>query len=375
MKTKQITLKHLMIDDSKCIGIQFYPDKTIQTLVKELPNPKWSKNDEMVYVHNNKENLRAIFKAFKGIARIDATQFFTNRPIRQGRENVDVAWFRKRKTSPGYRSCPEEYLMKLELRRYSNNTVRAYVSHFENLINYYKNKELLAIDEYDIRLYMQHLAQQHRSDAYLNQAINAIKFYFEVVLGMPNRFYAIERPRKKQTLPKVISKEEVQNMLSSTRNIKHRCIISLLYSAGLRRSELLKLKPAHIDSKRMLIFVEQGKGNKDRLTLLSRTMLKELREYYIAYKPKTWLFEGGEGKKYSTTSVLKIVEKAALNARIGKKVTPHTLRHSFATHLLESGTDLRYIQSLLGHGSSKTTEIYTHVAVSSFNGIINPLDS
>ena len=191
---------------------------------------------------------------------------------------------------------------------------------------------------------------------------------------MPNRFYSIERPRKKQTLPKVLAKEEVKAMIACTRNIKHRCIISLLYSAGLRRSELLNLKLTDIDSNRMLIRIEGAKGGKDRMTLLSESVLNNLRTYFKEYQPKNWLFEGPRQEQYSGSSVGRIIMNASKNAGIRKKVTPHMLRHSFATHLMENGTDLRYIQTLLGHSSSKTTEIYTHVAVNSFKSIKNPLD-
>ena len=156
--------------------------------------------------------------------------------------------------------------------------------------------------------------------------------------------------------------------------MKHKCIVSLLYSAGLRRSELLNLKVTDIDSKRMLIRVEGAKGNKDRMTIWSVRLLEDLRMYFKEYKPKKWLFEGIKGSKYSGESVVKIIKRSAIKAKIKRNITPHTLRHSFATHLLENGTDLRYIQSILGHSSSKTTEIYTHVAINSFNSIKNPLD-
>ena len=201
-------------------------------------------------------------------------------------------------------------------------------------------------------------------------AINAIKFYYEMVLGMPNRFYSIERPRKESKLPKVLSKEEIISIINHTNNIKHKCIVSLLYSSGLRRNELLELKLQDIDSKRMVIRVEQAKGNKDRYTVLNKSVLDDLRKYFKIYKPKTYLFENPiSDNKYSSSSVLQIVVKSAKNAGIKERVTPHMLRHSFATHLLESGTDIRYIQLLLGHNSTKTTEIYTHVATNSFTDI------
>ena len=175
-------------------------------------------------------------------------------------------------------------------------------------------------------------------------------------------------------IPIILSKDEARKLIESTNNIKHKCIVGLLYSAGLRRSELLNLKIFDIDSSRMLIHVRGAKGNKDRFSLLSKTILEDLRIYFKEWRPKEYLFESINNGKYSENSVSKIVKNASIKAKLKKRVTPHTLRHSFATHLLEAGTDLRYIQILLGHNSTKTTEIYTHVATSSFNSIKNPLD-
>ena len=328
----------------------------------------------MAYIANKKENLDAIFKKFRGIAWINCNHFFPNRPVSQNNKPIGVDWFRKRTLRPGYRPCPEEYLTKLELKKYALSTAKTYISCFEPFLNFYKDVELTKLDENDIRNYLKHLVQAGKSNSYLNQAVNSIKFYYEVVLEMPNRFYAIERPRKEHKLPKVLSSEEVRKMIGSTSNIKHRCIVSLLYSAGLRRSELLHLKVSDIDSDRMLVRVDDSKGKRDRFTLLSEYTLKELRNYWLAYRPKVYLFEGATGGRYSAESVLKIVRRSATKSNIKKTVTPHMLRHSFATHLLESGTDLRYIQTLLGLSSSKTTEIYTHVAVQQYRNIVNPLD-
>lgn len=371
---KSITLYHLMINNQKMVGIKFSPDKLIQGLIKGLPNPKWSKEYNMAYIANTKDNLGIIFNTFKGVVWINYNRFLTNRPISAKNETVDVEWFRKRKPIPEYRLCPEEYLLKLELKRYANSTVRTYVSFFEMFINHFKEKELNTIDESDIRAFLQSLIHKNVSNAYLNQAINAIKFYYEVVLGMPNRFYDIERPRKESKLPKVISKEEILAIIENTNNIKHRCIVELLYGSGLRRSELLNLKIVDVDSKRMLVKVVGGKGKKDRLTLLSKSALEDLRIYFKDWKPQKYLFEGRKASQYSAESVLNVVKRAAEKAGIRQTVTPHVLRHSFATHLLESGVDLRQIQVLLGHSSSKTTEIYTHVATNTFKEIKNPLD-
>jgi len=367
---RSITLKHLLIDNKKCIGLQYHADRITQALVNQLPGLQWSDQFNMHYIPNNESNLTLLFKKLKGFVWINGNYFFRDKPLKDSVETLGVEWYRNRKYKEGFRQCPEDYLRKLELKKYSISTVKNYVKCFEAFINHYKDEELIALNENDIRDYLQKLVQEKRSTSYINQAINAIKFYYEVVLGMPNRFYDIERPRKEYKLPKVLSKQEAIAIIDNTNNIKHRCIVSLLYSSGLRRSELLNLKINDIDSNRMLIKIKQAKNNKDRLTVLSQSVLDDLRIYYQAYKPKIYLFEGLEpGKKYSPSSVLKIVYRAGIKARIKEKVSPHMLRHSFATHLLENGTDLRHIQILLGHNSTKTTEIYTHVATNTFMNV------
>lgn len=372
--SQHITLKHLLINNKKCIGLEFYANKALNIIIQELDELHWNEEFNIYYLPNSKQNLDAVFKLFKGVAWVDSKYFFRHTRSKQLDETFDVSWFRKRKRLDDYKFCPENYLLKLELKRYANNTVKSYVSCFEDFINHYKDEVIDNLDENDIRNYLQNLVQTNKSNSYINQAINSIKFYYEVVLGMPNRFYAIERPRKDKKLPIVLSKENVRKMIDITDNIKHRCIISVLYSAGLRRSELLNLKSTDIDSSRMLIRVINAKGNKDRYTLLSTKTLADLRVYFKLYRPNTYLFEGAYGAQYSPNSVGKVVANAAIKAGIKMPVSPHILRHSFATHLLESGTDLRYIQLLLGHSSTKTTEIYTHVAKSSFDSIKNPLD-
>lgn len=357
------------------IGIKFYPDKVIQALIKGLPNVKWSEKYGMVVLPNKRDNLTLIFNTFRGVCWINSHSFFPNKPINDNNEELCIDSFRKRTPKKDWRYCPQEFYQKLEIRKYSLNTARIYIHMFEGFINFHKSiNDLMSINEQDISAYLLHLVREKKSDSYINQAINAIKFYYEVVMGMPNRFYAVERPFKKESLPRVLSMQQIFAMIDATYNIKHKCIISLLYSSGLRRGELLNLKITDIHSDRMMIRVNEGKGRKDRFTLLGQRMLLDLRNYYTQYKPKEYLFEGASGKKYTGSSVAKIVARAARKSGIKEKVTPHMLRHSFATHLLENGTDLRSIQSLLGHNSVKTTQIYTHVAVNGLNNIKNPLD-
>lgn len=374
---KQIKLKHLLINNEKKIGLQFYPNKVIQALIKTLPEVKWSNKFNMVYLPNNKANLDLIYTTFKGVAWVDGKYFYTNRPLHDTvneNKQFSAQLYRDRMVDKGYRQCPEDYLLKLELKKYARNTAKTYIGMFEGFINYYKETPISNLGEHEIRAYLSYQISLGRSDSMLNQIINSIKFYYEIVLGMPNRFYEIERPQKKERLPEVLSKEEIQRIISCTNNIKHRCILSTIYSAGLRVSELINLKIKDLDSDRMMIRIENSKGGKDRYTLLSNSLLKDLRKYYIEYKPKNYLFEGQFGQEYTACSVRKILKKCCVKAGIRKQVRTHTLRHSFATHLLEQGTDLRSIQTLLGYGNISTTEIYTHIANNSMKNIKNPLD-
>ncbi|SDB50605.1 Site-specific recombinase XerD [Flavobacteriaceae bacterium MAR_2010_188] len=371
---KHITLKHLLIGGKKYIGLKYYSDKVLDSLIKNLKDVEWSKEFAMNYLPNNKANLESIFKLFRGVAWINTNSFLERSGSKQLDETFDVAWFRKRSLSNGHKKCPDSYLDKLEIKRYSNNTVKSYVSAFEGFINHYPGVDIDNLDDNHVRKFLMNQIRNKCSNSQVNLTINSIKFYYEKVLGMPNRFYDLERPRKKQKLPVVLSKGEARAMIEATENLKHRCIISLLYSAGLRRGELLALRPTDIESERMMVKVEDAKGNKDRYTLLAKSTLNDLRQYYRAFRPTTYLFEGRDGEMYSASSVASIIGSAATKAGIRKKVTPHTLRHSFATHLLENGTDLRYIQLLLGHNSTKTTEIYTHVASTGFAAVKNPLD-
>jgi integrase/recombinase XerD len=275
-----------------------------------------------------------------------------------------------------YRYCPEEYSMKLIELRYSEKTIKLYNGLFEEFINYYPTYDIKTIDEPMIIQFLRYLVTERKiSITYQNQSINAIKFYYEKVLGGQRKFYFIDRPKKEKALPSVLSTEEVKAILNATENIKHKAILMTIYSSGLRISEAISLKIKDIDSERMQIRIEQAKGKRDRYTLLSEKNLHILRAYFKEYRPQIWLFEGLKlGEQYSTRSIQNIFHASVQKAGIIKDVSVHTLRHSFATHLLENGTDIRYIQSLLGHSSSKTTEIYTHITTKGFDQIKSPLD-
>ncbi len=264
---------------------------------------------------------------------------------------------------------------KLTVLRYSTSTHHSYHFMFREFLKQMYPKPLHQITKWDILQYQNHLVKVKKvSRSYQNQSVNAIKFYLEQVLGHDRQFFEIDRPKKIHRLPQVLSLSEVQKILKCTQNLKHKAILTTLYSSGLRVGELISLKIGDIDSASMRIWVREGKGVKDRITVLSPLLLQLLRAYYGDYKPKKYLFEGPNNKPYSASSVRKILARAVKKAGICKEVHTHTLRHSFATHLLENGTNLRYIQMLLGHTNPKTTEIYTHVSTKKLEEIKSPLD-
>lgn len=277
------------------------------------------------------------------------------------------------RTGEGYSF--EDLRRELGSRKYSYKTIKGYLYYNKDFINY-AGKDPSEINDEDIKDYLAYLSEKKgAATSTLNQAINAFKFYYGTVLK--KKFaYEVRRPRKDKKLPVVLSQDEVARILTSVENIKHRAILMLVYSAGLRVGEVVRLKPEDIDDKRMLIHIRGAKGRKDRYTMLSDIALNVLREYQGHYKPESWLFEGARPGRYlSTRSAEKIFEHACQKSEIRKDVSVHTLRHSFATHLLEGGTDLRYIQEILGHQHSKTTEIYTHVSTKSIGKIKSPLDT
>ena len=264
----------------------------------------------------------------------------------------------------------------LNYRRYSQNTVKTYSDALEVFFRFFNDRppEIINIDDL-FQFNTEYILKKNLSASYQNQVINAIKLFYRNRFNRTMEVDFIQRPRREKRLPNVLSKNEVKSILEAPTNLKHRAMLSLIYACGLRRSELLNLTLKDILSERGLLFIRQSKGKKDRVVPISIKLIEMLRDYYKAYKPKTWLFEGQEvGKKYSERSIQLVLNQAVEKAKIVKPVSLHWLRHSYATHLLENGTDLRYIQELLGHSSSRTTEIYTHVSTRNLQQIRSPFD-
>jgi len=259
--------------------------------------------------------------------------------------------------------------------RYSESTRRTYLGMFREFLKYTYPKPLHSISREDILEFQHYLVDVRKvSRSYQNQSINAIKFFSEKVLGHPREYFELRRPKRVNKLPVVFSKGEVHKLLGTVTNLKHRTILSTIYASGLRMSEVVNLKITDIDSANNRILINEAKGAKDRITLLSNDQLTLMRQYFRQYRPKVYLFESRGNKQYSASSIRKIFHRAKKRAGISKKATVHTLRHSFATHLLENGVSLRHIQVLLGHSSPKTTEIYTHISTQNLMDIKSPFE-
>ncbi|MCR9174262.1 MAG: site-specific integrase [bacterium] len=266
----------------------------------------------------------------------------------------------------------ENYLRQ---RRYSENTIQTYTGALKVFQNFLLPLPLSNTTEEDVeRFNKEQIISRKLSASYQNQVINALKLYFLRFESTQFNTNNIERPREGYQIPVVLSLKETERLLLSIRNMKHKAMITLIYSSGLRSGELLNLRISDIDSDRMILSVRGGKGNKDRDVPLSPTALRILREYYKIYRPKDFLFNGANGGRYSPSSLRRVFQRALNDAGIRKKASLHTLRHSYATHLLESGVNLRYIQEILGHKSPKTTQIYTHVSSEGSRRVESPLE-
>ena len=288
--------------------------------------------------------------------------------------STPVAHYRT-KLTPAKALELRDFAHYLKSQRYSPSTQSCYLGFVSSFLGYYATIESCKITHYDVHKYNAEVILRSKySVSYQRQFIGALKLFFSYVVESSIDTKALERPMREKKLPEVLSKEEVMKLIKQINNLKHRVLVTTLYSSGLRISELLSLTLIDIDSQRMLIHVRLGKGRKDRVVKLSEANLFLLRQYFKVYKPIKYLFEGPAKGQYSAASVRKVITRACIKAGIKKKVSPHTLRHSYATHLLELGVDLRYVQAMLGHSRPETTMIYTHVSTIKIQDLANPFD-
>ncbi|MNK58853.1 Tyrosine recombinase XerC [compost metagenome] len=334
------------------IAVYFENDAQLIARFKKLKGAKWSASLKVWHLPNTVE-YRTKFKLPEKII---------------GKQNI-------LKINEVNKKAYQAYIDTLYLKAYSLATIKTYTSEFAQLLYVIEAKPVNELTIEQLKSYLLYCLRELKlSENQVHNRINAIKFYFEKVLKQAQVAIEIPRPKKPSLLPKVIASEDIAKMINETNNLKHKTILMLAYGMGLRVSEIIDLAISDIDSKRMQVHIRGAKGKKDRYTNLPEAILPILRAYYIAYKPKKYLFEGQFSEKYSIRSAQQVFKQSLLRAKINKEVSIHSLRHSFATHLLEQGTDISYIQKLLGHNNIKTTLIYAQVGKKDLRGVISPLD-
>lgn len=343
--------------------IKFDYDETLISLIRSIQGTSWSKSLKAWYILNTKDNLNIILKLFEKITTVDFSKIGKSAPF-------------KRNLTEEQKQLLNQFYLFLKGKRYSQSTIQTYTFFIADFINFHTKTPLAELTNRAVELFIETVfMERNYSVSSQRQFISALKIFTVFCPQTKIHNLSLERPKKSRILPSVLSQEEVLRIIQLTKNLKHRAIIVLLYSSGLRIGEVTNLLLKNIDILRRQIKVEKGKGRKDRFVVLATSYLPLLQNYLTTFKPALYFIEGPTGKKYSESSIRKFLFRSVQKAGISKKVTPHTLRHSYATHLLENGVGLRHIQELLGHAKPETTMIYTHVAKKDLLDIQSPLDT
>jgi integrase/recombinase XerD len=382
---KQVILKPLYHRGQESIGIYFENSASLNSIVKKLPKAKWSQTNKCWYVPLGKEDFQHISKTLQGIAAINYQELKIYLEKRKTVTSIKKSSGQKpvvTSQAPSLSLVTNDNLQQVEwmvktllLKAYSQNTIRLYKDEMMTLIKLLGDKPVQSLKKEHIKSYLLWQLQTKKySETKVHTTMNALKFYFEQVLGNEKIFIEIPRPKKPFQLPSVHSEQQVKKIIDAKENMKHKTMLMTGYSAGLRISEIINLKIKDIDSSRMVITIRQAKGKKDRQVPLSLKLLEQLRIYYKTYKPKIYLFEGADGGQYAIRSLQNVFQSAKKGSGNNKPGGMHSLRHSYATHLMEGGTDIRIIQELLGHNSIKTTQRYTHVSKQQIGKVQSPLD-
>ncbi|WP_460219300.1 tyrosine-type recombinase/integrase [Psychroserpens sp. MEBiC05023] len=366
MKTAQITLKPKYHKKVEQILICFDYNWTIINLVKTIPGRRWSNSLQHWYVKRSPEMLEIIHEALSNYT-INDSEVVSSPELVLTHDLTQL--------TAEQRQILNEFYIYLKGKRYSQSTVRTYTQLVADCLAYYHLKPVKTITNRDIEKYIEAIyIKRNYSISKQRQFISALKVFKGFYPDITFNDLELVRPHKDRRLPTVLSKEEVIRLIQVTKNLKHRAIIAMIYSCGFRISELLSLELGHIDISRRQILIKNSKGRKDRYVIIAESFLPLLHNYLNTYLPKRYFVEGHQQQQYSAESVRHFLRRSCKQAQIYKRVTPHTLRHSYATHLLEDGIDLRYIQELLGHSRPETTMIYTHVAKKDLLCIKSPLD-
>ena len=373
---KQLFIEHGLHNNRMKLFVKFDYDAKAIELIKTLPGVKWSQTEKKWHIGYHPEALNHIRNTFKHTGVYIQTLNDVNDVEKPRPTEIKKPSDALPDLDKPQKEKIDQFRNWLRSKRYSESTIGTYVDSIQTFLRYYATKNPNEITNDDLIAFNNnYILANNYSASYQNQVVNAVKLFFRTIENKQLQPELIHRPKTQKLLPNVLSKEEIKLILNAHSNIKHKTMLSLIYSCGLRCGELLALKPIQIDSKRNIVLLKNAKGKKDRIVPLSPKILEMLRDYYKLYKPTIYLFEGQTaGSTYDARSLQLILKQALQKTGIRKPVTLHWLRHSYATHLLESGTDLRYIQELLGHSSSKTTEIYTHVSTKSIQQIKSPFD-
>ncbi|RYE00893.1 MAG: integrase [Sphingobacteriales bacterium] len=384
MELPVVTLTAFYHRGAERIGLRFEREPELVATVRALEGARWSRTHRCWYINLGQEAYESLKEAFAGKANLHLDALRTYLQERKallaatGKTELSRPRSELLQSNPlsdANREAYRKFTELLQLKGYSKNTLRTYGNEFHFLLRQLGECPVQGMTKEQVQSYLLLLLQQyHYSDLHVHTAVNALKFFFEQVEGRGKEFYDLPRPKKAQTLPPVLAPKEVEQLILKETNLKHRALLMTAYSGGLRVSELVHLKFADIDRARMVLYVRQGKGKKDRMVPLSPVLLTMLEEYVRKYRPKEYVFEGETGGPYSVRSAQLVLQSAKQRAGIVKKGSVHMLRHSFATHLLERGTDIRYIQTLLGHNDLRTTARYAHVAKRPLSQIRSPLD-
>ncbi len=371
---RTITIKPLEHKGRAAYQLHLPYNSELKDLLKSLPYVHWSATYKCFYAFCDAISFGKLYKQLRDLdLYVDYSQIQKSRAF-----PAPVKAPKRLKLPPLLENKQQEmgrFVRWMQEKRLSKSTVNTYQAVTALFLQYLQLKQATEPDALWIqRFNHDYILLSGHSVSYQNQCINGIKKYF-IFKNLELEGMNIVRPQKPRYLPEVLSSSEIKAIFDHTHNLKHKTLLSLIYSAGLRIGEAIDLRVRDIDSKRMLIHIKMAKGKKDRYTLLSPSFLLLLRDYYKAYRPKEYLFEGQSGEQYSSKSAQQVLKKAVKLCGIERRITLHTLRHSFATHLLENGTDIRYIQALLGHNSPKTTMLYTHVSSTSIQKIKNPFDN
>lgn len=393
----KVILKREMHRNTDVLSIYTPNAEPFNSIVRKLGST-YSASKKMWWLPWGKETTNTVYRAFKDVAWVDYSALKGQECGENEKHSVSLTSgsvpnysFSKTETPRTSRKqentkqkvdwteAQKEAMWamadKMKLMRYAKRSFDMYGYRFKQFLAAHPTQDPDTITIEQIKQYVLKLVQKKKYAATTQkQLVAGIQFYYVKVLNRPREQYDVPTPRKEYKLPIVLSEEEIVRLLVAANNLKHQCIIGMLYSAGLRRAELTALRIRDVDFDRKQVMIRAGKGKKDRLSLLSNRLSAALIRYIEQYKPQYWLFEGSKRKSYAGESIGVIVRNAAQQAGLKKKVSPHVLRHSFATHLMDKGTDTRYIQKLLGHASLKTTAIYAHVSTKDLQKIVSPLD-